>query len=234
MLITCDNRLLNLDTFDPVIPLQALGIRNLDTLHVSVRKVIQREFCIQKIPDDNSCLFTAIAFVTKSEDDPKVQRQLVHDHILVNRLQWNKAVLGEEPEEYARWITLKNSWGGAIELAIFSELYRCEICCFDVQTQRMLKFGEGNYAERVFVIYSGIHYDAIFEKEKMTTKFPLEDQEAVDKVMELVQVLNASHAYTDVANFTLNCDICGEHLRGEKEAETHATETKHFSFSEVN
>ena len=233
--ISVDKRILELNSFDPITPLEALGIRNLDTLHVRSQEAATekgREFCIKEMPDDNSCLFRAVAFVTRTDGEPERQRQVVHDYILLNRLEWGKAELGEEPEEYVRWITQKNSWGGAIELAIFAQVYECEIACVDVATMRMLRFGEGKYQSRVFVVYSGIHYDAVFEKSENRTLFSVDDEEASQKVMDLVQVLNASHAYTDVSNFSIKCDVCGAALTGEKEAEKHAAEYKHYSFSE--
>jgi ubiquitin thioesterase OTU1 len=44
-------------------------------------------------------------------------------------------------EDYAKWILLPKSWGGAIELAILSEHYSTEIAAFDVSTTRMDCYG---------------------------------------------------------------------------------------------
>lgn len=37
---------------------------------------------------------------------------------------YSEVVLERNPEEYCGWIAQKNAWGGAIELAIFSEHFK--------------------------------------------------------------------------------------------------------------
>ena len=55
-----------------------------------------------------------------------------------------------------------DTWGGAIELAILSFVYCTEIVSLDVQTARMDVYGQGEgYVTRVFVLYTGKHYDAM-------------------------------------------------------------------------
>lgn len=54
------------------------------------------------------------------------------------------------------------AWGGAIELSIFANHFQSEIVSIDVETIKPYVFGEGQgYTKRVFVLYSGIHYDAL-------------------------------------------------------------------------
>jgi ubiquitin thioesterase OTU1 len=47
---------------------------------------------------------------------------VVASAILSDPIQYNEAILGRSVEEYIEWILKPNSWGGAIELAILSEL----------------------------------------------------------------------------------------------------------------
>ncbi len=47
---------------------------------------------------------------------------MVASAILSNPIQYNEAILGRPIDEYIEWILKPNSWGGAIELAILSEL----------------------------------------------------------------------------------------------------------------
>jgi ubiquitin thioesterase OTU1 len=47
---------------------------------------------------------------------------VVASAILSNPIQYNEAILGRPIDEYIEWILKPNSWGGAIELAILSEL----------------------------------------------------------------------------------------------------------------
>ena len=60
-----------------------------------------------------------------------------------------------------QWILLENSWGGAIELGILADWFEVQIASVDVQTGRIDLFGSECAKERVYVMYSGIHYDAL-------------------------------------------------------------------------
>ncbi|KAG0300543.1 hypothetical protein BGZ98_009092 [Dissophora globulifera] len=103
---------------------------------------------VREVEDDNSCLFNAIAYTLDPTMKNNVRglRQIVAQAIEANSDVYPDVVLGRPRKEYCDWIMRENSWGGAIELAIFSDYY---------------KTGEGQYGQRVLVMYSGIHYDAI-------------------------------------------------------------------------
>ena len=90
-------------------------------------------------------------------------------------INYSEPILGRDPNAYATWIKTKNSWGGAIELAIFSSYFKTgitsvyefkfeniEIASIDIATLQVDLFGqENNYSDRIIVLYSGIHYDAV-------------------------------------------------------------------------
>ncbi|RUO96210.1 hypothetical protein BC936DRAFT_142420 [Jimgerdemannia flammicorona] len=84
-------------------------------------------------------------------------RQIITNQILRDPVKYNDAVLGQKTDAYCKWILKQNNWGGAIELGIFSSHFGVEIDSIDIQSGRIDKFGEGQYTERVFVLYSGIH-----------------------------------------------------------------------------
>ncbi|KAJ3000031.1 hypothetical protein HDV02_000983 [Globomyces sp. JEL0801] len=134
--------------------------------------------------DDNSCLFTSIANVDKAPE----LRKLVSKIIKSNTVKYSQAILGKQPDQYCTWIENNNSWGGAIELSIFSEFFKTELCSVDIATGRKDIFGEGAYSSRAYLFYrfvihhhlsltgtlyniskvilkkliaSGIHYDAV-------------------------------------------------------------------------
>lgn len=84
-------------------------------------------------------------------------RSLIVSTILSNPHQWTAAILGRSSAEYVETMKKVDTWGGAIELAIFSGVYRVEIVSIDVGTGRMDRFGEGEgYSDQVFLVYSGI------------------------------------------------------------------------------
>lgn len=165
---------------------------------------------------------------------------MVAEYILARPREYTAAVLGKSPVEYAKWIRQSDKWGGAIELAIFSDIYGVEIGSFDVQTGRMDLFGEGrSFANRVYLQYTGIHYEAFAQSPKATappsqdeTIFPASDAEIYVQVKVLVQTAQAAHRYTDTSHFTLRCDDCQLGLRGQGEAQKHAQQTGHFAFIE--
>ncbi|ORZ20112.1 hypothetical protein BCR41DRAFT_351274 [Lobosporangium transversale] len=118
---------------------------------------------VRQVEDDNSCLFNAVAYILDPDkkNNIKALRQVVSDAIEANSDTYSEAILGRPRKEYCDWIQRDNSWGGAIELSIFSEYYKIEIDSIDVSTNRVDRFGEGHYSQRALVMYSGIHYDAL-------------------------------------------------------------------------
>ncbi|KAK4053047.1 ubiquitin-specific protease otu1 [Microbotryomycetes sp. JL201] len=143
----------------------------------------------------------------------------------------------------------KNAWGGAIELSILADRYQVEICSIDVQTGRMDRFGDGKgYSSQCFLVYSGIHYDALtfsfvgpdiaaesLEFDVLKFESGSEQARAVTQAaLELVSRLRKEHAYTDAATFTLKCEQCGAAIVGEKDARAHAMQTGHTSFGEYD
>ncbi|ORZ41602.1 hypothetical protein BCR44DRAFT_138468 [Catenaria anguillulae PL171] len=195
---------------------------------------------LRQSPDDNSCLFHSIAYVlTRGKSTPNELRQLAIKTIRDNPLIYTDAVLGRSRDEYCQWLSKPQSWGGAIELAIFAKHFQTEICSVDVLTLRIDRFGEGQYDKRAFVVYNSIHYDALGLSPSLeaprdfdATVFPVEDGKILEYAVELAGRLKAAGRFTDTANFTLSCANCGVGLRGQDAALEHARTTGHQSFTE--
>lgn len=50
-----------------------------------------------------------------------------------------------------------------MELCILAECYQAEVAVSDVQTGRIDVYGQGcGYAQRVYLLFTGIHFDAVF------------------------------------------------------------------------
>lgn len=94
-----------------------------------------------EVPPDNHCLFYSIDFLVNEgnleKPRAKSMRKVIAQKILENPEKFSKVVLEKEPMDYAAWIQSDSSWGGAIELGIFSEHFRIEICAVDIQTTRI-------------------------------------------------------------------------------------------------
>ena len=191
------------------------------------------------MPDDNSCLFRAIAnAIMPGLDTMNELRSVVAQTIQGNPDVYSKAVLdNKDPDEYCRWIQTEDAWGGQIELNIFSNHFGVEICSIDVQGLRIDRYNEGR-PKRCVVVYSGIHYDTIalspfdslpeFDKKMFDTT----DEVILGAALELCQMLRQKGYYTDTAEFKIRCKQCGAICTGEKGATEHASKTGHYSFDE--
>jgi ubiquitin thioesterase OTU1 len=91
--------------------------------------------------------------------------------ILGNPSLYNQSFLGCPVFEYCAWILDDKSWGGEIELSILSAHFKVEMLVFDVVSMARLCYGEDQgYTQRLFLLYDGIHYDAIMETDGKTDK----------------------------------------------------------------
>ncbi|KAJ9098620.1 hypothetical protein QFC21_004267 [Naganishia friedmannii] len=187
------------------------------------------------VPDDNSCLFSAIGLVFKGHYDASITqelRQVVVDEIRKDPVNFSDVMLGRSREEYIQTIQKPSSWGGAIELAILAKHFKTEISSYDVLTGRADRFGEGQYDNRCILIYSGIHYDAATSTPTLdapvdfqTSIFPVSDTNLTKAAEQLVKKLKEKHYYTDTQNFDLRCQVCQIGLKGEQGAREHAIKT---------
>ncbi|KZO90517.1 hypothetical protein CALVIDRAFT_542634 [Calocera viscosa TUFC12733] len=202
-------------------------------------------------PDDNSCLFHSLSYVlpaipTSPNERPTTTslRSLAAATILSDPINYDEATLGQSPDSYATAIQKPQTWGGAIELALFSKAFGVEIWSWDVETGRLDRFGQGDgWENRVLLVYSGIHYDAMtlapmpgapadFHTTTFPTPFPGVPDTIADAAKKLVGKLRTKRKFTNTATFDLKCEICGKGLKGEKEARVHAQETGHTAFGE--
>lgn len=177
------------------------------------------------MPDDNCCLFSSLSLICLPGQAPSTTvpslRKVVAKAIEADPSTWSEAVLGRSPSSYVQTILKPESWGGGVELNILAKHFGTEICSVDVQSGRVDRFGEGEGRDtQVFVVYSGIHYDALtfsFAKPAPssefpppnldfdTTRFPTAGGQAdaiMSGALELATTLRKKHAYTDAANFT--------------------------------
>ncbi|KAF9169770.1 hypothetical protein BGX21_009853 [Mortierella sp. AD011] len=180
---------------------------------------------VREVEDDNSCLFNAIAYTLDPTMKNNVQglRQIVAQVVEANPEAYSDVVLGRPRKEYCDWIKRENSWGGAIELAIFSEHYNIEIDSIDVSTGRVDRFDYDALA-----ITPGLDIPSECDQ----TQFDVSSEDIVNAGVQLAAKLKKAHKYTDLATFTLRCSICQAGLKGEKDAQQHAQQTSHTSFEE--
>ena len=195
---------------------------------------------LRVMPDDNSCLFRAIATAVMSGLDTMTElRSMVAQTIRADSDKYTEVVLdNKSPDEYCRWIQTEEAWGGQIELDILSQQFDIEICSIDVQTLRVDRYNE-SAPNRCILVYSGIHYDTIALT--LVGLTPNEDVKIFEpgikdivlpQAVQLCGKLQAQHYYTDTAGFTIKCNDCGTICTGEQGAQDHAKNTGHYNFGE--
>lgn len=199
---------------------------------------------LRVMPDDNSCMFRAVgsAVLTDSLDSMTELRSLVAQAIQRDPDYYNEAILQRSPDDYCKWISYSDSWGGGIELSILSQEFDIEIASVNVQDLRVDRFNEGK-ARRCILVYSGIHYDTIafvphgvspLDSENDVKLFDASDDVILEAARQLCGELKKKHYFTDTKKFDLKCNICGWKGAGERGATQHATETGHTDFGEAD
>ena len=201
---------------------------------------------LRVMPDDNSCMFRAFGSAFFGVMDNMTElRSIIAQNIQAQPEKYPAVVLDKQPDDYCRWIQTEDAWGGAIELDIFSRHFEIEICSIDVQTLRVDRFNEGR-PNRCILVYSGIHYDVIalspadppydrtYAPVEFDTKiFDAGDDVILERAVELCQILQARHYFTDTAKFIVRCNVCLQTFAGEIGATEHATKTGHYDFGEA-
>lgn len=113
---------------------------------------------------DNSCLFSSVGYLLDhnnfSETTKLQYRQLLSNHL--ESITIEEATLGMSKDNYIEHIQNPSTWGGAIELKLFSDMFQIEIASIDVQSNRVDIFGQDKkYPQRIYVVYNGVHYDPL-------------------------------------------------------------------------
>ena len=96
-------------------------------------------------------------------------------------------------------------------------------------------YGKGaGYSKRSYVLYDGIHYDAVALGTGGADKtiFSSADADTEALAVTLAKAEQAKKKFVDVGSFTLRCLVCSAGLKGQDEAQTHAQATGHQNFAQ--
>lgn len=187
------------------------------------------------IPDDNSCLFHAIIFLLNCRESVQTMREAIANAVKQNPNRWNGAVLGKSNDEYASFILDSNKWGGQIELNILCSIVKVEIASIDIESGRIDIYGQdADYTERVYMLFSGIHFDAIVFTELSSSiekkRVLKEDTVALKAAEDLASQLRKGGAFVNQQTMHLVCATCGFEMNGDYEARCHAGSSGHTDF----
>lgn len=198
----------------------------------------------RQVDADNSCLFSAIAYVTDkknfNENSSSQYRLMIVDYLLNNT--FDESLLDLPLEEYINEIANPLKWGGGIELKIFSDILKIQIAVVDVQTNRIDLFGQDkDYTSTIYVLYNGIHYDPLVlnfdeasDAETDITIFDSEDENISNQFKELIKTYHTKGEFIDLGSFkSLECVDCNEQFLNEGSATDHARKKNHWNFKQI-
>lgn len=191
---------------------------------------------------DNSCLFSSIGYLIDNNNFTETTK-LEFRQILANYIQCNNFQEGlfEVPkEDYVVNILNPSTWGGAIELKVFSDIYQIEIASVDVMTNRVDIFGQGNeFKSRIYLIYNGVHYDPLVfsdgedMKDDMTI-FQSNDSNILVQFQNYAKIFKEAGDFVDLSNMNkFECDQCSTMFENQEEAYNHAQNYEHWNFKEL-
>mmetsp|Transcript_33750 Transcript_33750/g.76415 ORF Transcript_33750/g.76415 Transcript_33750/m.76415 type:complete len:339 (-) Transcript_33750:412-1428(-) len=183
-----------------------------------------------RMADDNSCLFHAVGYLFSHTAKPHELRAQIVSAVRADPVKWSDATLGKPVEEYVAFISDSRRWGGQVELAIFSELFRAEISVTDIQTGRNDVYGQGEgYIMRGHILFSGIHFDAVSCDGQRT--LPVGEAYLFEPALAaLAAERRAAGGFTDQTTMRLRCKACGHIMVGDYEARLHAGTSGHKDF----
>ncbi|CAM9336191.1 unnamed protein product [Chrysoparadoxa australica] len=192
---------------------------------------------------DNSCLFTALAFLLRGDRaEGSKLRKVISEAVLGDTELYSDAMLGKPPQEYSDWIMNSESWGGELELFILSKYFQAEIAAVEVSTGNVYTYGEGEgHANRCYLLYDGAHYDPLCQgiesapestDKRVFDASPTSSTAANERAAAkaVARAVKQKKQFISVGTADLRCLQCQQPLVGQAGAQAHASETGHVNF----
>ena len=193
---------------------------------------------------DNSCLFSSIAYLI----DPKnfnmtssyKYRYMIAEYLINNKL--DDVILDKPQNIYIEEIQDIKKWGGAIELRLFSDIFKIKIGSIDVMTNRIDIYGETKpYDKIIYTIYNGVHYDPLVmnfsadsSKESDITKFDSMDDNILINFRKYAEIFQKSGDFVDISSImSFECEVCNKQFQSQNDISQHAQNSNHWEFKQI-
>lgn len=193
---------------------------------------------------DNSCLFSSIAYLI----DPKnfnmtssyKYRYMIAEYLMNNKL--DDVILDKPQNIYIEEIQDIKKWGGAIELRLFSDIFKIKIGSIDVMTNRIDIYGETKpYDKIIYTIYNGVHYDPLVmnfsadsSKESDITKFDSINDNILISFRKYAEIFQKSGDFVDISSImSFECEVCNEQFQSQNDISQHAQNSNHWEFKQI-
>lgn len=174
----------------------------------------------QGVPNDNSCLFYAIAYLCEDGDEAAATTAAKEQELrgvcsamaLGDPDRETRAlILGMGVEEYCEWIMVDHHWGGENEVVSLARHYGSRICV--VSADALLTYGD--CGPTVYLLYTGTHYDPLVgvrgdgsEVRRFDGGAPAAFEKALKVFAAAVRDKAARRAASEVI-YTIKCGGCG-------------------------
>ncbi|CAJ1357920.1 unnamed protein product [Effrenium voratum] len=196
----------------------------------------------RRVPNDHSCLFWAIAYLTEGEvgrAKAKELREVCAQDALRDSDPSRALLLGfNSVEEYANWIRNEFHWGGENEILCLARHYGVEaavVCC---ESMQVLCYGSDlpTCSARIYLLYTGQHYDPIVAAANAETPVEHEQkrQKKGDSSLESGALLLAKQHVEEAAKKAkqrrakkIKCGGCGALLSDAEAFASHCGEVEH-------
>ena len=119
---------------------------------------------------DNSCLFAAITRLCEDitsefplKNAARHLRTVCADKVLADPDPALKAILlgHDSVEAYEQWIKNEHHWGGEPEVLMLAGHHGVEIVVVSCESLNFLRYSEGAPERRIYLLYTGQHYDPL-------------------------------------------------------------------------
>ncbi len=194
------------------------------------------------VDPDNSCLFSSVGYNLDHRNFSDITslqyRQLLAQYLEANEI--DKNLLEIPKNQYIEEIENPSTWGGAVELRLFSDMFQIEIASIDVQSNRVDIFGEDKkYPQRIYLLYNGVHYDPLVFANSESPKddvtiFESDDHQTLIQMQNYCKIFKVNGDFVDTSKMmTLRCIDCNQKFENQDEAMIHAQNFNHFNFDQI-
>jgi len=198
----------------------------------------------RRVPNDHSCLFWALAYVAEGADVNKKKAQELREVCAQDAMKdedpaTRALLLGfNSIDEYATWIRNEFHWGGENEVLALSRHYGVEVALVSCESLQVMCYGSDhhNCNSRVYVLYTGQHYDALVAGASAdilpadeTRRFPKGDASLNAQAVELARAHNveAARKASQRRAKKIKCGGCGALLDDSEAFAVHCGEVDH-------
>eukprot|EP00667_Euglena_gracilis_P025393 EG_transcript_29798 len=194
----------------------------------------------RSVPNDHSCLFSAVAYLAEGGHRGGVVatlRQRCAEAVGADPDRYSDVILGMGNAEYQKWIQDPFSWGGETEVVVLATHFGLEVAVITMESQAVLVYPPQSPCRgRIYLLYTGQHYDPLVGVADAETPaaeerrvFPSGDaaSEAAAVACAAAEQHRAEQRARQRVRKALKCGGCGALLDSNEAFQEHCAEVDH-------